>query len=409
LNNFTILIKPASADCNLRCRYCFYLEKQKLYPSAKYHRMSDAILERLISGYLTTNQFNYSFIWQGGEPTLMGAGFFKRVTELQRKYARPGSRITNCLQTNATLINDDMAEHFARHHFLIGCSLDGSAEIHDRYRKYAGEKPSHKAVLKGIEILRRHGVEFNILTLVSKANVHHARNVYRYLVNNGFAFHQYIPCVEFDTDGTPLPYSITGPEWGKFLCEIFDNWFSKDADTVSVRNFDVILSKQLDNINSVCSLADNCCQYFVVEYNGDIYPCDFFVEKKLLIGNVADTTWKEALASKTYREFGGRKADLNQHCLACSFLNLCMGDCQKYRLENDSRYPGISYLCEGWLHFFEHTKYGFESLGEKIQANRLGAHFGHQRVSLPKKTTASGCNQPCPCGSEKKYKKCCGR
>ncbi len=225
---FSLLIKPASADCNLRCTYCFYLGKSALYPQNKTHRMSDSVLEQEIKSYLSTEQPVHTFSWQGGEPTLMGAHFFKRITELQKKHSRPGSKIVNALQTNATLITDALAAHLGYYRFLVGCSLDGPPELHNRHRRYLCGDSSHTAVLKGIETLSRHRVEFNILVLVSKANVHMAREVYRYLLEQNFLYHQYIPCVEFDNHGKSLPFSISAEEWGRFLCELFDSWYPRD-------------------------------------------------------------------------------------------------------------------------------------------------------------------------------------
>jgi hypothetical protein len=233
----------------------------------------------IIRGYLSTPQLVCTFGWQGGEPMLMGLDFFRRVTDFQQKHGRAGTRIANGIQTNATLIDDAAAEHFARYRFLIGCSLDGPAQMHDRYRRATGGGPSHAAVLRGINLLERHRVEFNILVLVTQANVHHAKEVYRYLVDLGFYYHQYIPCVEVDKTGTLLPFVVTGRQWGDFMCEIFDLWYYQDRQTVSIRYFDSILKKLIDGSCNICTLGNNCCQYFVVEYNGDIYPCDFFLEK----------------------------------------------------------------------------------------------------------------------------------
>lgn len=407
MNEFSLLIKPASADCNLSCHYCFYLEKRKLYPQLRIHRMSDLVLERLIKGYLSTRQKIYTFGWQGGEPTVMGINFFKRITEFQKKYARHGSQIANGLQTNATLINDAMAEHFAQNNFLLGCSLDGPPEIHNHYRKFPSGKPSHAAVMSGIEILRRHRVEFNILILVSKANVLKAKTVYRYLADQGFYHHQYIPCVEFNHDGKPLPFSISGEEWGRFLCEIFDCWYPRDIHNVSIRHLDAILNKRIYGIESVCYLSRNCCQYFVVEYNGDIYPCDFFVDKGLLIGNISDTTWEKALSSPIYQNFGSQKSTLSQDCQECSYLDWCMGDCQKYRVDMQGQLPGISHLCAGWRHFFNHSKERIEALENRVKANWNMDQIDLQSSITANKKPAVGRNQPCPCGSGRKYKKCC--
>jgi len=230
---FSLLIKPASADCNLRCEYCFYLEKCGLYPQSKRHRMTHRVLDELVKGYLATEQPVYNFGWQGGEPTLMGLDFFRRVTDLQMRYGRAGASVANGLQTNATLIDDPLAAHFARYKFLLGCSLDGPEAIHDMYRRAASGRPSHADVMRGIRTLQHHGVSFNILILVSKANVARAREVYEYLLENSFYYHQYIPCVEME-GGHPLPFTITGDEWGEFLCTIFDLWRPSDTDRVSI-------------------------------------------------------------------------------------------------------------------------------------------------------------------------------
>ena len=404
MKDFSLLIKPTSADCNLRCQYCFYLNKNRLYPQTQIHRMRDSVLEHLVRSYLAIRQNVYSFAWQGGEPTLMGTNFFKRITELQEKYASPGSRVANSLQTNTTLIDDALAAHLTQYHFLVGCSLDGPPAIHNLYRKYPSAKPSHATVMKGIETLRRHRVEFNILLLVSKANVHQAGRVYRYLVDHGFYFHQYIPCVEFDENGKPLPFSINGDEWGRFLCEIFDHWYPHDVRRVSIRHFDALLNKRLDHTESVCSLSDNCCQYFVVEYNGDIYPCDFFVQKDLKIGNIADTSWEKALSSPLYHNFGQQKSRMDPQCLKCNYIDLCMGDCQKHRMKNSTQIPGRSHLCSGWQQFFKHTERAFDNLEKMVQADRTADNSPYQ-LSSPIQTKAKiGRNQICPCGSGRKYK-----
>ena len=368
---FTLLVKPASADCNLHCEYCFYLDKSRLYPDTKRHRMSDEVLEKIIKSYMATRQPTYSIVWQGGEPTLMGLDFFRKVTHLQEKYGHPGAVVANGLQTNAKLISDEMAKHFGQYHFLLGCSLDGPAEIHDRYRRTSGGKPSHAEVLKGIETLKRNKVHFNILTLVSQSNVTRAEQVYRYLVGRGYHYHQYIPCVEFDTHGKLLPFSITGKEWGDFLCTLFDVWYSKDTHRVSIRHFDSILFKMVVGSANVCHMARNCCQYFVVEYNGDIYPCDFFVKEPLRLGNVMDSTWKEVLSSKIYRSFGAQKEQWNMACQGCDCLDLCAGDCLKQRIWDGHPPQNLSWLCAGWNQFNRYTCDRFEGLAEKIRQQRV--------------------------------------
>ncbi len=410
---FSLLIKPASADCNLRCEYCFYLDRCELYPESTVHRMSEEALETMVSSYMATNQPQYAFGWQGGEPTLMGLPFFEKVIELQKKHGRPGSFVANGLQTNATLIDDDFAKHFAKYHYLLGISLDGPAEIHDRYRNNAAGRGSHADVLRGIEACKRHGAEFNILVLVSQANVHRVKEVYRYLVDLGFFYHQYIPCVEFDEKGNVLPFSINGEEWGGFLCGLYDEWYQSDTRKVSIRYFDSLLSYQVDGIRNICHMGYNCCQYFVVEHNGDIYPCDFFVRRDLRIGNVMENNWDEALKSSEYHAFGRQKRQWVEACDNCEYVAYCAGDCLKHRLLTPaSSAKTLSVLCEGHKEFFEHTLPGLRKLADVIKKERAlhaaQEAASRQRPAAPAPAGPVGRNEPCPCGSGKKYKKCCG-
>lgn len=417
MRNFSLLIKPASADCNLRCEYCFYLEKCALYPDDKKHRMSVETLDKMVSSYMATPQPQYAFGWQGGEPTLMGLDFFKKVVELQQKYGRPGAVVANGLQTNAVLINDEFAEHLAKYRFLIGVSLDGPEEIHNMYRKNISGLGSHTDVLKGIDSLESHNAEFNILVLVSQSNVKRAKEVYNYLCEKGFYYHQYIPCVEFDEKGELLPFAINGEEWGNFMCEIYDCWIESDTRKVSIRHFDSVLSLLVDKIRNVCVMGNNCCQYFVVEHNGDIYPCDFFVEKDLKLGNVAESKWEELQVSEKYLEFGKMKAKWNSLCDNCFCIDYCYGDCLKHRLPAGGSPEKLSALCAGWKQFYKHTEEGFKRLADEIREERQKMFLEQQRQrqammagKAPSPTQdPSGRNDLCPCGSGLKYKKCCGK
>lgn len=337
----------------------------------------------------------------------MGLDFFRKVVALQKHYGSKGAIISNSLQTNVTRIDEKLARHFARYCFLLGCSLDGPDGIHDRYRRTAGGNATHEMVMSGIDTLKRHGVEFNILALVSKANVEQASEIYQYLTGKGFFFQQYIPCVEFGEDGKLLPVAINGREWGEFLCTLFDNWYPHDIHRVSIRLFDSVLQKILEGTVNACHMGRNCCQYFVVEYNGDIYPCDFFVEKPLKIGNIMDTGWDEALAAKTYQDFGSRKSNWNEQCESCDCLNYCRGDCLKHRLYAGNTARNLSWLCEGWRRFFRYTRRRFHKIADGIQPQRQAvAQQGQEGRSKP---STPGRNAPCPCGSGKKFKQCCGR
>ena len=414
---FSLLVKPASADCNLRCHYCFYLGKCQLYPDSTRHRMSDLVLRRMISSFLATEQPQHAFGWQGGEPTLMGLDFFKKVTAYQDEFGRPGMSVSNGLQTNGTLLDDAWCEHLARYNFLVGVSVDGPAKIHDHFRTFVDGHGAHADVMRGIQALRRNQVDFNILTLVSRSNVARPRETYRYLCEMGVLFHQYIECVEFDPDGQLMPFAITGEQWGEFLCAIFDEWYSKDTRRVSIRLFDTILTLLVDQYANTCSAGRDCRQYLVVEYNGDVYPCDFYVREDLKLGNVLTDSWESMQASPIYEAFGCRKTQWNPKCDACEFVMLCAGDCPKNRLGHGSGDPRqLSALCSGWKRFYAHALPRFELLATEIRQERMEQERLARQQRVEALTSARdgaagkvGRNDPCPCGSGRKFKKCCGR
>jgi len=369
MNEFSLLIKPASADCNMRCRYCFYLEKSALYPEDKVHRMKDATLERIISSYMKTSQGCYTFGWQGGEPTLMGLDFFKKVVDLQKRYGKAGSIVYNGLQTNATLIDDDFARHFSDYKSLLGVSLDGPRYIHDHYRKFTGGHGTFDRVMRGIEILRRNNVEFNILVLVNDFNVNKAAEVYRFLVDSGFYFHQYIPCVEFDSQYSLEPFSINGEQWGSFLIELFNQWYPRDIYKVSIRLFDSILNHLIGRKATICHMEDNCNQYLVVEHNGDVYPCDFFVREDLKLGNIKDNSWEDLISSAAYLDFGKAKSSYSFICSSCQYLKYCYGDCLKHRNFNPNYSKKLSSLCSGWKMFYKHSLEIFKEIADGFKNN----------------------------------------
>lgn len=412
MREFSLLLKPAGADCNLRCGYCFYLKKAGLYPGVSRHRMTDEVLEQVIGSFMRTEQSPYCFAWQGGEPLLMGLDFFKRVTALQRQHGRPGAVVVNSLQTNGTLIDDNWARHFAEYQFLLGVSLDGPEAIHDHYRNQGEGLGSHRDVMKGIDALKRARVEFNILTVVSQANVKRAEEVYRYLVEQGFMHHQYIECVEFGAGGERLPFSVSAEQWGGFLCELFDLWYPADTHRVSVRLFDSILMRMVDGVANVCSLGTDCRKYLVVEHNGDIYPCDFFVEPALKLGNIQQGDWSLFWDHPRFKEFGAGKAKWNARCAGCAYLSLCGGDCQRHRYDFGRNPPVLSALCAGWKLFFEHTLVRFQQLAGDIRREREETEKAMRRKSVAARLGDGmrvGRNEPCPCGGGKKFKKCCGK
>lgn len=404
---FSILVKPASADCNLNCHYCFYRSRKNLYPDESNHRMTDGLLQRIVSSYMSTPQDTYAFGWQGGEPTLMGVDFFRRVVMYQIKYGRADAVISNSLQTNATRIDDELAQHFAQYRFLVGVSLDGPASIHNYYRRTIAGRESHTKVVQGISTLQRNNVTFNILVLVNNINVKEALSVYDYLCENGWYYHQYIPCVEYGESATLLDCSINGNEWGDFLCTIFDRWVKSDVGKVSVGLFETLLSVLLNDRTGNCQMGIDCCRYFVVEYNGDIYPCDFYVDRKYQIGNIKHSSWEQLQCLPTYTQFGKQKREWNEQCVRCQYLSLCAGDCLKHRLSPRYGY-GVSHLCEGWRQFYQHCLADLNRIAGLFKKERrlIGQEYPPgNNVEIQKKV---GRNDPCPCGSNLKYKRCCG-
>ncbi len=351
---FSLLIKPAGASCNLRCEYCFYLDHLDLHAPAP--RMSEEVLEHLTMSYMKTSQPVYAFAFQGGEPTLMGHKFYQKVVEYQKKYGKPRSQVANGFQTNGIAITDNLAKLFHQYRFLLGVSMDGPPEIHNVYRKNAKGKSTHQMVMKGIKTLQKHQVDFNTLTLVTQANVRRAKQVYRYLKKQGFYFHQYIPCVEWDDKKKLESFSISGGEWGQFLCDLFDEWMKDDIHRVSIRHLDSIIEFLVYGSYNVCQMGKSCNTYFVVESNGDVYPCDFFVREDLKLGNIMENTWEELQNSKLFKEFAIHKTQYSDACKGCEYLPFCNGDCQKFRSFSDWTHPkGLSSLCIGWKQFYDHA------------------------------------------------------
>lgn len=321
--------------------------------------MSSETLSKVLERYFETDQPVYSMVWQGGEPTVMGRDFFAQVVDLQKKTAPRGAQISNSIQTNATLIKEDLAELLGKYKFLAGCSIDGPADLHDRHRRTITKHGSHKKTLQGIQTLQKNGVPVNGVVLVSAANVAHPEIVYRYLISQGIRHIQFIPCVETDDNGRPKSFSINGRQWGEFLLTVFNEWYKSHLETVSIRNFESVLARIAGVTDTECRLCEKCDQYLVVEHNGDVYPCDFYVEHSMLLGNVAEMSFADMINSKTYQAFMNRKKNIHDSCSNCRHFSLCMGDCPKFRTNPED---GISLLCEGWNMFYNSTTDKFKNL-----------------------------------------------
>lgn len=347
----SVLVKPAGPDCNLRCNYCFYRQKAGLF-GGKYHRMSDRVLEELISQCMDLGVTTFS--WQGGEPALMGLDFFKKVVELEIRYGAPGTTVANAFQTNGTLLDSDWARFLAEYNFLVGLSIDGPAELHDYYRRDAAGRGTHRRVMDTARILRQHGVEFNILALVNNVNVREPDAVWDFFVGNGFSYLQFVPCVEPGGGGKPAPFSITPEEFGQFLIAIFDRWV-EEFPNVSVRDFDDLLAHELGMPPGTCTVSRNCGSYVVVEHNGDVFACDFFVTARWRLGNLLETHLAEIIRSERFAEFARAKSEYGSVCRSCKYLEWCYGGCQKHRIVLGGQITDPSYFCRSYRTFFAHA------------------------------------------------------
>ncbi|MCX7705165.1 MAG: anaerobic sulfatase maturase [bacterium] len=366
MKQFSLLIKPASSDCNSDCFYCFY-KSLPLYRDTPHRRMSLQVLETLVEKYMKTHQSQYIFSWQGGEPLLMGLDFYKKAVDFQKRFASQGSVIGNGLQTNGYLVDEEWSGFLAETNFLIGISIDGPEEIHNRFRIIPGGENAFKKVLKAVKKLQNFDVAFNTLTVITSAHKGKAGEVYRFMIDIGSFYHQYIPCVEYDKKGKRLPWTIEGKEWGLFLCQLFNAWI-KDGKRVSVRLFDSIILTLMNRPAGICQMGNNCCQYFVIEHNGDVFPCDFFVSDKTLLGNILKNEWSDLLNSGTYRNFGIKKSLWHPDCDRCEFLKLCAGDCQKHRISKNPSQREKSVLCEGWKIFYKETLSEFKKIANYVKS-----------------------------------------
>ena len=369
---FSVVMKPAGAACNLRCSYCYYLDVAEQYGGfARVHRMTEAILETAISGYLASGQSEYDFEWQGGEPALMGPEFFRTAVELQKRYARHGAKITNRVQTNATLIGDELAALFAEHRFQVGVSIDGPPDLHDGQRPYESGRGSHAAVIGGVETLRRHGIEPVALTVITAGTAHHARRIYHYLKGAGFHRHEYTPCVEFAADGSLESWAVDGDSWGRFLCDLYDEWCADDRPA-RVAQFDAIMRVAAGVPAQLCALASTCRQRMVIEHNGDVFPCDFYVKPEYRLGNVAEDTFDAMWNSPSFRRFGAMKRTVPDECRDCGYRVYCRGGCPRDRVGNatdpiaaaENPETPVGELCGGWKRFFDHALSDLEIKGQ---------------------------------------------
>lgn len=382
-----VMLKPAGAHCNLACKYCYYLEKNKLYPTAQRHLMSDEMLEQFTREYIEAQTMNQVlFTWHGGEPLLRSIDFYRKALSLQQKYAG-GRRIDNVIQTNGTLLTDEWCEFFAQNHWLVGISIDGPQPDHDHYRLTAAGKPSWKKVMQGIKLLKKHGVEWNAMAVVNAYNANHPLEFYRFFKENGCQFLQFTPIVErltrhedgrtlaslADKDEISLSEASVAPEqWGYFLCAIFDEWVRKDVGKIFVEIFDCTLANWMGISPGICAYSKECGHAGVMEHNGDVYSCDHFVFPEYKLGNIRDHSLIDMLYGEQQQEFSRLKhSSLPRQCKECDMEFACHGECPKNRFMKD-KYgdSGLNYLCPGYYHYYQHVAPYMDYMKQELMSQR---------------------------------------
>ncbi len=414
------MTKPRGAICNLDCKYCYFLKKEALFPGSDF-RMSDAVLEEYTRQYIVAQpQPEVSFAWQGGEPTLMGLEFFRKAVEYQAKYRKPGMRILNSLQTNAVTLDEEWCRFFREHQFLLGVSLDGPREFHDAYRVDKGGQPTFERVMRGLRLLQAQGVEYNILTTVHAANADHPLTVYRFLRDEvGARYLQFIPIVERDNESgyqegnIVTDRSVRAEGYGDFLTAIFDEWVRHDVGRVFVQIFDVALAAWAGERAGLCVFEETCGAALAIEHNGAVYSCDHYVEPNYFVGNIVDIPLSEIVVSESQRRFGEAKRDtLPQYCRDCEVRFVCNGGCPKNRIiRTPAGEPGLNYLCAGYRAFFNHIDEPMRYMAAQLRQQRppatVIAYMRDKDEALANAYQVAGRNDPCPCGSGQKYKRCC--
>jgi uncharacterized protein len=430
---FHVMAKPTGAVCNLDCEYCFFLSKEMLYPGSRF-RMAAELQETYIRQLLEAHSPAREVViaWQGGEPTMMGLDFFRRSVDLQRKYARPGQRVLNTIQTNGTLLTDDWGEFLKANDFLVGISIDGPRDLHDRYRVDKGGKPTYDRVIRGLDVLKAHDVDWNVLTTVHAANGDHGRAVYTFLRDGlGATFIQFIPIIERATEQTlPIadagwghgvaerpPYtqhgdlvtrrSVSPAQYGRFLIDVFEDWVRRDIGTVYVQMFDTALANVHGAPGGMCVHAETCGGQLALEHTGDLYSCDHYVEPGYLLGNIADKQMLDLIVLPKQRKFGQDKRDtLTGYCRHCDVLGMCNGGCPKDRfaLTPDGE-PGLHYLCPGYQAFFRHVREPVQAMSALLRSGQAPAEL---MASYAAADSRRGRNDPCPCGGGRKWKHCHG-
>ncbi len=436
---FNIMCKPVCGVCNLDCHYCYYTMKpRELYPGVQKFRMSQEVLESYTRQYLEAMPVHCDLGWQGGEPLLAGKDFFRQAVAYQQAFGRAGQEVANALQTNGTLLDDEWCAFLAEHNFLVGISLDGPPQWHDHYRRDRAGQPSFHRAWRGVELLRSHDVEYNVLVTLNSVNAPHAGDIYRFFVNRGIRYLQFIPILERDDRGEIQPFSCGPEQWGRFLLDVFEQWAARDVGKVSERFIDNLLHTIIFGKASMCCYSDRCANAHVLEFNGDLYACDHFVYKEWKIGNIMERPLAQLATDPRLEEFAQLKTIVPDTCKDCEFFEFCKAGCPKHHRPIGTDPHRTNWFCEGYKLFFREALPELRRMAEYVrkgelpppkdapapaptptptpgESERRAAFEAGPAPDAPQPLKQRlgqkepGRNDPCPCGSGLKYKRCCGR
>jgi uncharacterized protein len=420
-----VLAKPSGATCNLACSYCFFLDKELLYPNSKF-RMSEETLEAYIRQLIETHRTSeVTVAWQGGEPTLMGVDFYRKAIQFQEEYRKPGMTFENTMQTNGTLLDDEWCEFLKENNYLVGISIDGPQRLHDAHRVDKGSRGTFDKVMRGLRLLQKHSVEYNVLMTVNRLNADYPREIYHFLRDEvGTRWIQFIPVIErvnpdgyniYQVGNTVTERSVRPEQYGRFLIRVFDEWIREDVGEIFIQTYEAAARNWMGLPSSgMCVFEETCGLGLAIEHNGDLYSCDHFVEPNYMLGNIKEEHMIELVASDQQVNFGLDKRDsLPQYCLECDVRFACHGECPKNRfIETPSGEPGLNYLCAGYKGFFHRINEPFKILTMIMRSGRpasdVMAIVAEREAHFPDAFNKAKPGDPCPCGSEMRFKDCHG-
>ncbi len=411
---FIVMAKPAGALCNLDCRYCYYLRKTELFPAGERFRMSDETLETYVRSFIEASPGpEVHFVWHGGEPTLLGVQFYRRAVEMQRRHARPGTTIINNLQTNGVAMDDEWCAFLAAERFHVGLSIDGPARTHDACRGDKAGRPTHARVMQSFRQLGRHGIQPDVLCTLNAVTAPHPAEVYRFFLDQGVRWLQFLPVVQRSPDGGVSEWSVTPGQLGDFLCAVFDEWVRHDVGRIAVQTFEDAMRVAMGQPARLCIVSETCGRMLAMEHDGGVYSCDHFVDPEHRTGDIASDALAELADAPRQAAFGDAKRDaLPAYCRECPVLAYCNGGCPKDRfaLAPDGE-PGLNYLCAGYRRFYEHVAPYNARIAAFVRdgapATAIMAELRTKEAADEAPWRAASRNDPCPCGSRRKYKQCC--